>query len=457
MAAGIPVRQGVTKTTRQAMDTTRDGALAAAAAVRAGEITAVELVQAALDRIAEFEPQVAAWTHLDPELALERAREADERRRRGEPTGPLHGVPVGIKDIIDTADLPTECGTVLHAGRRPARDAAIIATLREAGAIILGKTVTTELAVYAPGNTRNPHNYERTPGGSSSGSAAAVAAYMVPLAVGSQTNGSVIRPASYCGVYGFKPSFGRISRHGVLEISRPLDTLGVFARDLEDLALLSDTLMVYDQRDPDMRPLARPGISAIMGAAPPVEPRLAFIRAPAWERAEQTTKDAFRELCEHLGDRVDMVDLPRMFDEALDTHRIIMEADLAKNTAKLYQDGATQLSERLREMIESGQRVLATEYNTARERSGEYAAIIDELMNDYDAILTPAATGEAPGYETTGDPAFCTIWSLCGVPSLNLPILQGPAGMPLGAQLVAAKGDDARLFRTARWLVESLQ
>ncbi len=440
----------------QAMDTTRHSAVAAAAAIRAGEITATELVQASLDRIAEFEPQVGAWAHLDPDLALERAREADERHRRGQTNGPLHGVPVGIKDIIDTADLPTECGTVLHAGRRPVDDAAVVATLREAGAIVLGKTVTTELAVYAPGKTRNPHDLERTPGGSSSGSAAAVAAYMVPLAVGSQTNGSLIRPAAYCGVYGFKPSFGRISRHGVLEVSRPLDTLGVFARDLSDLALLSDTLMVYDRRDPDMQPLARPGIAGIMAAPPPVEPRIAFVRTPVWERAEQSTKDAFRELLEHLGERVELVDLPPLFDAALETHRLIMEADLAKNYAKLYRDGAVQLSERLREMIESGQRVLATQYNGALETVGEYGAILDELLHDYDAILTPAAAGEAPARETTGDPAFCSLWSACGMPALSLPILQGPAGLPLGAQLVAAKGDDARLFRTARWLVESL-
>lgn len=439
------------------MDPTPHSAVRAAAAVRAGEITATELVKSSLDRIAEFEPQIGAWSHLDPELALQRAQQADEEHRRGRPTGPLHGVPVGIKDIVDTADLPTECGTVLHAGRRPSDDAAVVASLREAGAIVLGKTVTTELAVYAPGKTRNPHDIERTPGGSSSGSAAAVAAYMVPLSVGSQTNGSIIRPASFCGVYGFKPSFGRISRHRVLEVSRPLDTLGMFARDLGDLALLSDSLMIYDQRDPDMRPHARPGIAATMADAPAVQPRLAFVRTPVWERAEQSTKDAFRELLEHLGERVDVVDLPPTFDDALETHRVIMEADLAKNFAKLYRDGAAQLSARLREMIESGQQVLATQYNTALERRGEYTSIIDELLRGYDAILTPAATGEAPSHESIGDPAFCTIWSLCGVPALSLPILQGPNGLPLGAQLVASKGDDARLFRTARWLLESLQ
>ncbi len=438
------------------MDAGPHSALNLAASIRDGTTTASEAVRACLERIDEFEPHVEAWAHLDRDLALQRAQQADDERRRGLATGPLHGVPIGIKDIIDTQDLPTECGTVLHAGRRPAADAALVGTLREAGAIVLGKTVTTELAVYSPGKTRNPHDRERTPGGSSSGSAAAVAAYMVPLAVGSQTNGSVIRPASFCGVYGFKPTFGRISRHRVLSQSPPLDTLGIFARDLGDLALLADVLMVYDQRDPAMRPLARPCIAGVLAEPPPVEPRIAFVRTPVWERAEQSTKDAFRQLTEHLGDRVDVVDLPPLFDEALEVHRVIMEADLARSFGALYRDGAAQLSERLRAMIENGQRVLATQYNDALARKEDYSAIVDELLNDYDAILTPSAAGEPPGFETTGDPAFCTLWTLCGVPALNLPILQGPAGLPLGAQLVSARGDDARLFRNARWLVESL-
>ena len=198
----------------------------AAAAIRAGELTSEELVKSCLQRIEALEPTVGAWTQLDPELAMARAREADSLRRSGAALGPLHGVPVGVKDVFDTMDMPTECGTILHAGRTPARDATAVALLRQAGAVIIGKTVTTELAVYAPGKTRNPHDPNRTPGGSSSGSAAAVAARMVPLALGTQTNGSVIRPASYCGVCGYKPSFGLISRHRVLAQSRLLDHVG---------------------------------------------------------------------------------------------------------------------------------------------------------------------------------------------------------------------------------------
>ena len=438
------------------IDSAHLGARDAVAAISSGEVSSQELVQACLGRIEQFDGEIGAWAHLDAELAVEQARQADEARRRGRVTGPLHGVPVGVKDIVDTFDLPTERGTALYAGRTPSKDAALVATLREAGAIILGKTVTTELAVYAPGKTSNPHNPERTPGGSSSGSAAAVAAFMTPLSVGTQTNGSVIRPASFCGVFGFKPSFGRISRRGVLALSRPLDTVGVFARDLGDLALIADVLMVYDQDDPDMRPRARPFISQTLADLPPVEPRLAFVRTPAWDRADQTTKDAFRELIEHIGDRVDVVDLPPVFNRGLDDHKAIMEADLARNLASLYRNGGDKISERLRDMIEQGQAVLATQYNNAVDRITEYNDLLDEYFFDYDAILTPSAPGEAPDKATTGDPVFCTIWTLCGTPALNLPVLQGHEGLPLGVQMVAARGDDARLFRTARWLVERL-
>ena len=439
-----------------AIDSVHLGAREAAEAIRTGKVSSVEMIQAYLNRIEQFDEEIHAWAHLDANLALEQARQADESRRLGRATGPLHGVPVGIKDIIDTFDLPTERGTVLCAGRTPSKDATLVAALREAGAVILGKTETAELAVFTPGRTTNPHNPKRTPGGSSSGSAAAVAAFMTPLSVGTQTNGSVIRPASFCGVFGFKPSFGRISRRGVLVISRLLDTVGVFARNLGDLALIADVLMVYDQDEPNMQLRARPNISRMLAEVPPGEPKLAFVRTPAWDRADQTTKDAFKELIEHVGDRIDVVDLPAAFDRVLDDHKVIMEADLAKSFANHYDQGGDKVSQRLRGMIECGQRVLATEYNEAVDRIGGYNDILDQYFDDYDAVLTPSTPGEAPDIATTGDPAFCTIWSLCGTPALNLPVMQGPDGMPLGAQLVGARDDDARLFRTARWLVEGL-
>ncbi len=432
-------------------------AVRAAQAVRDGEVTAEEVVQGCLDRIAETENDVLAWAHLDAEYALAQARAADEARRAGAALGPLHGVPVGIKDIFDTKDMPTEDGTVLHAGRRPLSDATAVALLREAGAVIMGKTVTTELAVYAPSKTRNPHNHAHTPGGSSSGSAAAVAAHMVPLAIGTQTNGSVIRPASYCGVYGFKPSHGLISRHRVLQQSRPLDTVGVFARSIDDVAMISEPLMRFDENDPDTRPQAAPRLVETAAAAPPVTPQLAFVRTPVWERADDDMQAAITELVEYLGRDVEEVTLPEVFDHAVDWHRTIMEADLARSFEREYATGGERLSRTLREMIERGLTYSAVAYNEAVGQIGALNAILNTIFKKYDAILTPATTGEAPaGLDSTGSPIFCTLWTLCGAPAVTLPLFQGTNGLPMGAQLVGPKGDDARLLRTARWLARAV-
>jgi Asp-tRNA(Asn)/Glu-tRNA(Gln) amidotransferase A subunit family amidase len=436
-------------------DLTLLSAVEAAEAIRTGRLTSEELVSTCLDRIAALEERVGAWAHMDPSLALTRAREADLARREGKALGPLHGVPVGVKDIFDTKDMPTEDGTVLHAGRRPAEDATAVALLREAGAIVLGKTVTTELAVFSPGKTRNPHDPERTPGGSSSGSAAAVAAFMAPLAIGTQSNGSIIRPASYCGVYGYKPSHGLISRHLVLQQSRPLDQVGVFARTIEDAALIAEQIMAYDDRDPDTRPLARPALRKTAAEEPPVSPRLAFVKTPAWDQAEEDTIEAFAELVAHLGKNAGTFELPEMFHEAVELHRTIMEADLARSFEQEYARGKECLSSILREMIERGQKVLAVEYNRALGQVPVLRRELDKVFEWYDAILTPATTGEAPvGLESTGSPIFCTLWTLCGMPAITLPLMQGSHGMPMGVQLVGAKGDDARLLRTARWLTD---
>jgi Asp-tRNA(Asn)/Glu-tRNA(Gln) amidotransferase A subunit family amidase len=433
-------------------------AAAAAAAQRNGELSAQDLVRSCLERISALEETVGAWAHLDADYALEQARQADRLRGEGGAIGPLHGLPVGIKDIFDTRDMPTENGTPLNFGRAPSEDATVVALLREAGAVIMGKTVTTELAVYAPGKTRNPHNPEHTPGGSSSGSAAAVAAGMVPLAVGSQTNGSVIRPAAYCGVYGFKPSYGRISRHNVLAQSRPLDTVGVFARSVEDLALIGDCVMAYDDRDPDMRPAARPQLSNIAIQDPPLPPVFAFVKSPVWDQAEDASRAAFAELTGLLGEACDEVALPEVFDGAVGWHRAIMYADLAKSFAALYARGKDQLSDILRGMIEEGQSILAVDYNAAVDWTHVLNAGLERIFERYDAILTPATAGEAPaGLEATGSPIFCTLWTLCGLPAVSLPLLEGASGLPLGVQLVGRRGDDARLLRSARALAERIQ
>lgn len=433
-------------------------AAAQAAAIAKGEVTAIAMTAACLERIAEREGSVRAWAFLDPDHARAQAKGLDERRKRGQPLGPLHGVPVGVKDIIDTRDMPTEHGTVLYAGRRPRTDAWLVTRLRAAGAVILGKTVTTELAVFSPNATRNPYDLARTPGGSSSGSAAAVADGMVPLAIGTQTNGSVIRPASFCGVYGFKPTFGRIPRSGVLRQSPPLDTIGVMAGGIEDAALLADVLFGHDPADADTRAEARPDLRRIALGEPPVTPSLGFVQTPVWDQAEASTRDAFDELLDALGDHAEAVPLPSLFDDVIEVHRTIMEADLARSFADEYQRGRERLSDVLKSMIERGQRELAVDYNRAVDRRAALAAALEPLFERYDAILAPATLGEAPeGLGSTGSPVFCTPWTLTGTPAITLPLLQGPAGLPLGVQLVGRRGDDARLLRTARWLETTLR
>jgi len=423
----------------------------AAMAIRQGRLTSVRLVQACLDRIAEVEPAVEAWSFLAPAYAIAQAEARDRAQTEGKPLGPLHGIPVGVKDIFDTADMPTENGTVLHAGRRPAEDAMVVALLRAAGAVILGKTVTTELAVYAPGKTRNPHDPGRSPGGSSSGSAAAVAARMVPLAIGSQTNGSVIRPAAYCGVVGYKPTHGLISRAGVLRQSPHLDHVGVFAQSVEDAALIAETQMAYDPRDPAMRCTSWPRLLELVTQEPPSAPRLAFVRSPFWDQADPEARAAFQTLARRLA--CEEAELPTPFAEAAQIHRTILEADLALSFSSEYERGKERLSPILRTMIEQGRQTLAVDYNRAVAAVPGLRRALDDLLQRYDVILTPATTGVAPaGLASTGSPIFCTIWTLCGVPAVTLPLLTGEQGLPLGVQLIGREGDDARLLRTARWL-----
>jgi Asp-tRNA(Asn)/Glu-tRNA(Gln) amidotransferase A subunit family amidase len=429
----------------------------AARAIHDGTMGSEQLMENCLARVGEVEDQVQAWQFLDPEYALNQARARDEDRSKGQPVGLLHGVPVGIKDIIDTEDMPTEDGTVLHAGRTPAHDATVVSMLRAAGAVIMGKTVTTECATYTPGKTRNPHNPEHTPGGSSSGSAAAVAAGMVPLALGSQTNGSVIRPAAYCGVYGFKPTHGLISRHGVLRLSRTLDQMGVFARTIEDIALACEVLVGHDERDPDTRPRARVPFRDIAAGEPPLPPTIALIKTPLWERTDEDTREAFAELVEVLGDRVVEVNLPGSALNALELHRTIMEAEMAAALVDEYDRGRDQLSDALRAQLERGRAITALEYQAALARIPLLNEGFDELFERCDAVLTPAVAGTAPkGLTSTGDPSFCTLWSLCGMPALALPLLHGANGLPLGVQLVGQRHRDARLLRTARWLVTQI-
>lgn len=425
--------------------------------IRDGALSAVELTRTCLQRIADCEEAVQAWARVDEAYAMGQAERLDAYRQRGRPLGPLHGLPVGIKDIIDTQDLPTENGCLLDAGRQPAEDAWLVARLRAAGAVLLGKTVTTECAYLAPAKTRNPQNLQHTPGGSSSGSAAAVASGMVPFAVGTQTGGSVIRPASYCGVVGFKPTFGLIPRSGVLRTSRHLDTVGTFGRTIEDAALLADVLAGYDPADPDTRPLPGPQLLETALSEPPVTPRLAFIKTPAWSDIDADCAEGFAELVEALGDHCDEVELPQIFREGAAAHRRVMLAEIAHNLRHYYDRSADQLAGETRDAIEQGRQISAVDYLAACDWREPLYAGLGEVLDRYDAIVTPATAGEAPaGFDSTGSAAFNVLWSFLGVPAINLPLLTGANELPIGVQLVGLRHADGQLLRTARWLVNSL-
>ncbi|HEX4782642.1 MAG TPA: amidase [Usitatibacter sp.] len=435
------------------VDVTLLTAAQALALLADGRLSAEELTRGCLARITADEPRVQAWAFLDEARALQQARRADLHRKEGRALGALHGLPVGVKDIVDTADMATEDGTVLHAGRRPFHDATAVERLRAAGAVILGKTVTTELATGSPGKTRNPHDPQNTPGGSSSGSAAAVAAHMVPVAIGTQTNGGVIGPAAFCGVYGFKPTFGLVPRTGILTQSLPLDQVGFMARSVEDIAIIAEPLVGYDEHDKATRPAAPLRLREIALQAPPLPPVFAYTKTPNWQDAAPEAREAFEEVAESLGEGVKPFNVPSVAADAWEWHRTLVEADIARHFHDEYERGRDRLSEALRSQIERGRRVSAFDYNNAIDRMATMEEAFEEVFDRCDAILTAAAPGPAPrGLESTGNPAFCTLWTFAGMPAISLPLLSAGNGMPMGVQLVGRKGDDARLLRTARWL-----
>jgi Asp-tRNA(Asn)/Glu-tRNA(Gln) amidotransferase A subunit family amidase len=427
------------------------------ARLAAGALTARVYADALLARVAATEPAVQAWQALARDHVRTQAAALDALPAEAR-AAPLFGLPVGLKDIVDTADLPTENGTVLHAGRQPRRDAALVQRLRAAGAVVMGKTVTTELATYAPGKTRNPHGPSHTPGGSSSGSAAAVAAGQVPLAVGTQTNGSVIRPASFCGVVGYKPTFGWIPRTGVLVQSPSFDQIGVFARSVPDAARLAQVLAGADAGDAATRPRAvAPLLDACLQPVP-VPPRLGWFATPFWDRLAPDARDAFDTLRDRLAAHLVAFDLPAEVDAVVADHRLVMEAEIAGSFDAEYERGREHLSASLRGQIERGRQTSAVAHRHALARLSSYADALDAALARVDAVLTPAALGTAPaGLASTGDPLLCTLWTAAGAPAITLPLLHGANGLPIGVQLVAARDDDARLLRTARWLMDTLR
>lgn len=422
----------------------------------AGEVNAHELIVSCLQRIEQFDPDIQAWAHLNPEYAINQAKQCDMQRRKGKTLGRLHGIPIALKDIIDCALLPTENGCELFKGNIPKQDAWVTAKLKQQGAVIMGKTVTAELATFSPGKTRNPHNPEHTPGGSSSGSAAAVASFMVAGALGTQTNGSMLRPAAFCGTIGFKPSYGFISRHGILKQSPFLDQVGVFARSIFDAALLAEILIGADPQDTaTLQTSVAPGLLEICSQAPPLPPKFAFVKTAAWEKASADTQAGLEQLVEILGDQVQVVDLHADFDQVWDYLKTVNEVEIATYYDAIYQHGRDLISSSLRDQIERGQRIPAISYLQAKHKRIHLNHLLDDIFLSYDAIITPSAPGEAPrDLSITGDPCFCTPWNFCGVPAISLPLLEGEHGLPIGVQLVGQHCDDARLLRSANWLNE---
>ena len=414
------------------------------AAIADGKSTAEAVTRACLDHIAEREPRVQAWQYLDPELALKQARALDARGTRG----PLHGVPVGMKDIIDTDDMPTEYGTPIHAGHRPRIDAACVALTRRAGGVIMGKTVTTEFANFYPGKTRHPQDPTRTPGGSSSGSGAAVGDSMVPLAIGTQTTASTIRPAAFNGCVGYRPTWGDLRCAGVMEAAGSLDTLGLIARSIDDIALYRDVLLGMTPE-----PLASESTNAL---------RVGFCRTQFWDRCDDSTKrmlEGCAAVLSRAGARVSDVTLPRDFVRIADAHRWISSFEFARNRAWEIDHHREMISETLRKgRINDGLTCSFEKYRDSRAFAERCRLQMDDLMRDYDVLLTPAAAGEAPvGLNATGDASFCLIWTTLHVPAMSLPLFTGPNGLPVGAQVVAKRNGDRALFEAARWVMRVMR
>lgn len=421
-----------------------------------GELKAAEVAEAFLHSIASRDGELRAFAWHDAAFVRHQAAELDRLRQFGRPLGRLHGLPVALKDIIDTARIPTCNGAAPDAGRVPEADAWIVARLKAEGAVLMGKTVTTELAYMHPGPTRNPVNLDHTPGGSSSGSAAAVAAGMVPLAIGTQTGGSVIRPAAYCGVTGFKPTFGAIPRTGILRQSQTLDTVGVFARDVEDAALLAEVLFGHDPADPATGPAPAPRLAEIAATSPPVKPTLAFVRMPGFDAADPDMIAAFEELTALLGDQCFDAPLPPAYDDAAMLRERINFAEMA-NAYHRYDRPDAALADITRAALDAGRAVTARDYLAAIDWQTVLHAGVAEILERCDAILCPAAPGPAPaGLSSTGSSIFNGLWTYLGLPAITLPLLEAANGLPMGVQLVGRRGDDARLLRTARWLTAQI-
>lgn len=424
-----------------------------AAQLREGEISSVEACSQYIERIGKFEKDVKAWSHFNKKLLLEKAAEADEHRISGKPLGALHGLPVAVKDIIGTLDMPTECGTTIRKKMNTSQDSEVVNLLKVAGAIIMGKTETTELAYFHPGKTTNPHDYKRTPGGSSSGSAAAVAAYMAPLSIGSQTNGSTIRPASYCGVVGYKPSYGLISRYGILKQSDKLDQVGLFGKSVEDVALLARVLIKKDLFDPSTIHYSAEDMMDVCRKGPLFDPKFIFYKTKNWKNIDKESQKSFEIFIKTFKKNIEVFDTPSYFDDIPKYHKIIHETDMANNFQLYYKKYKKKLSKEMVSAIERGLKNSATEYAEAIDFMKRSYDSYKEVFEDYHGVLTPASSGVAPkGLGNTGSPEFSTVWTYLGLPSISLPLLTGKNDLPLGIQLIGDKHDDLRFLGVASWV-----
>lgn len=423
-----------------------------AADIRSGALAITDLLEQCLDRIATVEERVRAWVIVDAEGARRQARRLADELLHGNDRGPLHGIPIGVKDIIDVADLPTAAGSKRWANAIARNDARVVAQLREAGAIIVGKTVTTAFAAFDPSVTANPWNRDRTPGGSSSGSAAAVATDMVPAALGSQTGGSIIRPAAFCGVCGLKPTYARVSLQGVVPLSPCLDHLGVLAGNIGDLAVMFQAMI---QADPGSNEL--PNVSPVM----PDDRRLVVLNGLLGDRWESGMREAFDALLEDLRRKdwiIESKPAPAGFNDILKHHRVIMAVEAASEHGERFERYPEDYPPKMTELIERGLQTNATEYAEAREQQSR---MVYESSNWFDhrgmALLVPATNGPAPDRNTTGDPSYQSIWSHIGLPALTMPFAVTGDGLPMGLQLVGAGQTEAELFGTALTLEETIQ
>ena len=427
---------------------------AAARAIREREMSAEELMSALLARCSELEPLLRVWVTLDGDAAIAAARLRDRELASEGPRGPLHGVPVGVKDIYYTRGVKTTACSAILADFVPDYDATAIAKLRQAGAIIMGKTVTTEFACGDPPRTRNPWNHEHTPGGSSSGSAVGVIAKMFPAALGSQTGGSVLRPAAYNGVVGLKPTFGRISRYGVVPVSASLDTMGHYARTVEDTALLLNAMSGYDSNDPGSADRQAPDFYAA-SLTPQAAPRIGLVRKHFWEKASQETRDHADSIAQRFADAgaiVEDAELPTDFEELLWAHRILMTTEAADAHREWFDGRADDYSPNVRGVIENGLKASAVDYLRAKEVQATFSREMGEAMRPFDVVMTPSTpTAAPPDLSTTGDPMFQSPFTFGGFPTISLPSGFDSVSMPLGVQLGTPHWEEERLLSVAAW------